>query len=125
MVRPPGDRERGAIGILPFTFDCIQAVSTVRLKLPQELHTKEALETVALTLAVGQQNLKIIIFLTNLSSRHNASLHNSHLNEPKKTKSNIRQGRPANSQLGLVFAICCKNNLFPLALTNGIEPHFC
>jgi len=57
MVRPPADREKGALCIIPFTFDCIQAISTVRLKIPQELKSKDALETAALTLAVGQQNI--------------------------------------------------------------------
>ena len=55
MVRPPADREKGALCIIPFTFDCIQAISTVRLKIPQELKSKDALETAALTLAGTKQ----------------------------------------------------------------------
>ncbi|KAL3115979.1 hypothetical protein niasHT_007279 [Heterodera trifolii] len=49
-VKPPPAGENGVVVVLPFAFDCIQAVSTIRLKIPQELKSKEAFQAVAKTI---------------------------------------------------------------------------
>jgi hypothetical protein len=53
LLRPPGLREQGVICIIPFTFECIIAISTIRLKVPQELINKEARDALGITLAVN------------------------------------------------------------------------
>lgn len=52
LLKPPDLREQGVICVIPFTFECISAISTIRLKVPQELKSKEARDALAITLAV-------------------------------------------------------------------------
>lgn len=61
MVRPPTNGERGVLCILPFTFECITAISTIRLKVPEELNSREARESLALTLSETKKRFKGII----------------------------------------------------------------
>uniref|UniRef100_A0A914HBQ6 Superkiller viralicidic activity 2-like 2 n=1 Tax=Globodera rostochiensis TaxID=31243 RepID=A0A914HBQ6_GLORO len=49
-MKPPAAGETGVVVVLPFAFDCIQAVSTIRLKVPQELKSKEACQAVGKTI---------------------------------------------------------------------------
>lgn len=51
-LRPPNENQRGIIEIIPFTFECITAVSTIRLKLPENLKSSEAKKSVLKTLEV-------------------------------------------------------------------------
>lgn len=55
QLRPPRDKEPGVIEVIPFTFDCISAISKIRLKLPETLKTYEAKQ------AAGS-SLKVIFF---------------------------------------------------------------
>ena len=52
-VRPPGPNERAALAVVPFSFECIKAVSTIRLKMPEELLSREAREALAQWLKVN------------------------------------------------------------------------
>lgn len=51
-VRPPAPGETGVIAVLPFAFDCIQAISSVRVKMPQDLRSNEARQAMGRTLEV-------------------------------------------------------------------------
>jgi hypothetical protein len=55
-VRPPPAGEKGVLHVLPFTFECVTAISTIRLKLPHELKSSEARAALAITLAVSFLN---------------------------------------------------------------------
>uniref|UniRef100_A0A915D7I7 Helicase C-terminal domain-containing protein n=1 Tax=Ditylenchus dipsaci TaxID=166011 RepID=A0A915D7I7_9BILA len=41
-IRPLGEGETGIVEVVPFTFDCIVAVSTIRLKIPDSLYSSNA-----------------------------------------------------------------------------------
>lgn len=52
QLRPPKDGLPGQIEIVPFTFDCISAISTIRLKLPENLKSYEAKQAVGVSIKV-------------------------------------------------------------------------
>lgn len=62
LLKPPDLREQGVICVIPFTFECISAISTIRLKVPQELKSKEARDALAITLAVSDFILIAFLF---------------------------------------------------------------
>ena len=51
-VRPPEKGQEGEIQVIPFTFECIRAVSKVRLKLPMELKSFNARRSLLKTFKV-------------------------------------------------------------------------
>lgn len=58
QARPPQKGQRGQIEVLAFAFDAISAVSKVRLKIPQELKTFEAKQSVGAALEEIFQRFK-------------------------------------------------------------------
>lgn len=72
QARPPQKGQRGQIEVLAFAFDAISAVSKVRLKIPQELKTFEAKQSVGAALEVNTihaelQSIRLVIFRKYLS----------------------------------------------------------
>lgn len=61
QLRPPANGEVGQIEIVPFTFDCISGISSIRLKLPENLKTYEAKQAVGASLKV-LYNFFILLF---------------------------------------------------------------
>uniref|UniRef100_A0A915MHF3 Uncharacterized protein n=1 Tax=Meloidogyne javanica TaxID=6303 RepID=A0A915MHF3_MELJA len=61
LLKPPDLREQGVICVIPFTFECISAISTIRLKVPQELKSKEARDALAITLAETKKRFSNLI----------------------------------------------------------------
>lgn len=58
FARPPASGAIGIVEVLPFTFDTITGVSKIRLKLPQDLKTAEAKQSVYLHLEVWRLIIK-------------------------------------------------------------------
>uniref|UniRef100_A0A914HA53 rRNA-processing arch domain-containing protein n=1 Tax=Globodera rostochiensis TaxID=31243 RepID=A0A914HA53_GLORO len=59
-MKPPAAGETGVVVVLPFAFDCIQAVSTIRLKVPQELKSKEACQAVGKTILETKRRFRTV-----------------------------------------------------------------
>lgn len=55
MLRAPAKGAPGILSILPFTFDCITAISTIKLKLAKDLKAREARESLGNSLAVSSK----------------------------------------------------------------------
>lgn len=51
-LRPPEKNQKGIVEVIPFTFECITAVSTIRLKLPENLKNPDAKQSVLKTMEV-------------------------------------------------------------------------
>lgn len=52
QLQPPQQGESGVVEVVPFTFECIKAVSTIRLKLPENMKTLEAKKCVLRSIQV-------------------------------------------------------------------------
>jgi len=53
QLRPPHPNESGTYELISFTFDCITAISTIRLKIPKDLKSSEARQSVGKNLLEG------------------------------------------------------------------------
>lgn len=51
-VRPSPEVDAGIIMVVPFTLDCVQAVSTIRMKIPDNLNDPEARKALGDTIVV-------------------------------------------------------------------------
>lgn len=52
QLRPPAPGQAGVVEIIPFSFECVDNISTVRLKIPDNLKNYEAKQSVGKTLQV-------------------------------------------------------------------------